>query len=164
VGFVNFPTHLPSTKEGGMFVRLVVEDVDDFDMRWPPCCGGYCGFTFDENYIADDWRARPRWPDRKNFETIEEFMAADAAYCAARDQYDEYHFPLRYSENQEDQDRKYESIGYLAVVLLGATGWSSADNWICTQDDLTAEGLAFYKLVEQLYPGRRISLQTWLDT
>jgi hypothetical protein len=48
---------------------------------------------------------------------------------------------------------KWVSVKALAVLTIGATGWSSGE-WRCTYADLTPEGKALYDNLQNLYPGR----------
>lgn len=156
VGFVNFPVHLPNSGEGGMFVRLVVIDREDFNDRWPPCCGGYISFHMDESYVGDD------------SDQVEPELSDIPKDCTA-----EYLYPFPDLTNPElkgpDEHLKYMSISYLAVINMGATGWShdwaeTGKPWLCTYNDLTADGKALYDQIQKLYPGLELRLQTWLDT
>lgn len=156
VGWVNFPIKNPTfrnTKEGGMFVRLVVVDktgLENYMKRWMPCCGGYQNFIMDESFIGDDYFDSTGHEDDPAFE---------------------YHFPWYAVKNDEDDNpsARYSSIDYLAIITLGATGWSGWNKileapWVCTYDDLTEEGKALYNQFKKLYPGSTLFLQTWLDT
>lgn len=60
------------------------------------------------------------------------------------------------------------SVPYVAVILLGSTGWSGfsqiTGHWLATRESLTDEGKALYVALEALYPGHTLRLTTWLDT
>jgi len=144
VGYVNFPMdRIESTKEGGCFVRLVVLDVADYDERWVPCCGGYQYFNYDECFLGDDQYVSPTTPSEGN------------------DEVDVWkYYPDLYNEVVEGQ---WQSVRVLAVLTIGATGWSSGE-WRCTYADLTPEGKALYDSLQNLYPGREVRLLTYLDT
>ena len=61
-GWVNFPVNDPSwqnTREGGMFVKLVVCDDREFDDKFGVCCGVNVFDRVTEQLIADDRRPRP---------------------------------------------------------------------------------------------------------
>ena len=63
----------------------------------------------------------------------------------------------------------YDSIPYLAAIVMGSTGWSGFDweagnYWNCTFDDLTDEGKALYNQIQALYPDHQLQLLTFLDT
>jgi hypothetical protein len=155
VGFVNFPREIhPSTGEGGCFVRLVVLDptLTSLD-KFIPCCGGYNGFFYDETFLGDDVldRTYPSddEPDKVYFEKLNE-RSKRHAKCEKR------YFP-------REGDMKYYSEEFLAVLTIGATGWSSSD-WVCKFEDLTLEGKELYSSLEKLYPGCEIRLLTFLDT
>lgn len=154
-GFVNWPLDRPSSGEGGMFVRLVVIDTRadaDWGTKWVPCCGGYQSFLMDETFMGDDAFDRDypsegadpaRWTER------------DEAFAAC----ERRHFP----HLKEDGPYQYHSREYLAVVTLGATGWSRSD-WVCRYDDLTDRGRDLYNQIKSLYAGAEIRLLTFLDT
>lgn len=173
VGFVNFPSAdtFPSTGEGGEFVRLVVLDTkgdDEYMHRYVPCCGGYVSFGMDETFLGDDtfdekvkalgpepaWDNRPEASNQKwrRFNNRVEKLSRET---------EERYFPRINDENRDLPDL-YESRPFLAVFLLGATGWSGS--WRCQFKDLTREGKALYRMVGKLYPGCELRLLTFLDT
>lgn len=143
-GYVNFPVYDSKwefTGEGGMFVRVVVEDLgaqDNGDNDFMQCCGGKCVVVIDESFIGtDEERA--------------------------------YHFPRLDDPSYSDDESRYISIPYLAALTIGSTGWSGWDEaageyWRCTQKDLTPKGRELLKNLRNLYKGCRIHIQTWLDT
>ena len=142
VGYVNFPMdRIESTKEGGCFVRLVVLDVEDHREKWVPCCGGYQYFRYDECFLGDDQYVPPATPPEGN--------------NAFRWKY--------YSLYNDGDFEQWVSVNVLAVLTIGATGWSSGE-WRCTYADLTPEGKALYDSLQNLYPGREVRLLTYLDT
>jgi hypothetical protein len=173
-GFVNFPVHLPNGNEGGMFVRLVVvppeydyplleDDEDDTEaeieyLKQKPvvCCGGLIQFHADECFYAtDEADCTPWW---------EESLEQTVANAYGRDKVELRHFP-----NLEDKQYQYSysadrylSRLYLAVILMGSTGWNG--RFRCTYDDLTDDGKALYDSVKKLHPTSTLVLQTWLDT
>jgi len=144
-GFVNFPVNdpdLPSDGQGGMFVRLVVYDAKadkNYYDKWGCCCGGTQSFIYDECYIGDDHS-----DENCNDQTEEDF-----------------HFPWLHLV--EEHPAKHRSREYLCIMTIGSTGWSNTE-WTCTYDSLTEKGKSLYKLIQELYPGCKIFLQTWLDT
>jgi hypothetical protein len=143
-GCVHWPTHLTSRGDGGMFVRLVVEN-EDFMV----CCGG-------DNYIFQD----------------ECFVGSDILSTVSTDAFDDaleaehqYIFPRNHGEDALAS----LSTPYICCMTIASTGASYYDkdkerNWICTFDDLTANGQDLYRRIEALYPDGTITLQTWLDT
>ena len=142
-GYVNFPVDSEKWKssgEGGMFIRLVVAEKKDipFDDLWMVCCGGYNYTTLDESYQVDDL-GNP----------------------------EEYHFPNINNYEGTDESR-YDSVGYLAALTIGSTGWSGwngDEHWHCTYEDLTLEGKQLYDSLKALYGDKyQVLLQTWLDT
>ena len=132
-GLVRFPVDDPkwkNTREGGMFVRLVV--VPPLDLDYPVCCGGLLHILADENLL-----------DPKEKE----------------------HYPRLDDDNALDQ---FKSIGYIAVMYMGSTGWSGADlngdYWQCQSKDLTLDGRNLMDLMTVLHPKCQVELLTWLDT
>jgi hypothetical protein len=79
------------------------------------------------------------------------------------------HFP-NLSHMGINIEAQYDSIGYLAHILLGSTGWTGMKRdgrecWQCTYRDLTKKGKDLYNMVKNLYKGfGTIELQTWVDT
>lgn len=168
VGFVNFPT-VETTGEGGNFVRLVVIDTNgdqEHMRRFIPCEGGYISFQMDECFLGDD--------------TTEEKIKAlgpspecdiegDGGMIAINYHMDrvsriitgieERYFP---NINKADSQRRYFSRNFLAVVMLGATGWSG--HFRATYKDLTDEGKDLYNSIQKLYPECELRLLSFLDT
>ena len=163
-GNVNFPvygTQYISSNEGGLFVRLVVEDPT---YSYMVCSGGYNSISMDENFIGDD---KPCWCQlcRTGEYTIE------CHNCSKfNETFPNYDLPREESEKSNYlESLRYESIPYLAVLTLGSTGWSGYDQdagemWTCTYDDLTDSGKALYDSLALAYPEAKLVLQTWLDT
>lgn len=153
VGYVNFPVdRIPSTGEGGVLVRLVVLDTagdKEYMHRYPPCCGGYVSFTRDECFLGDDLLGVSREGSTQYGEAEVRFRACELRY-----------FP---DIDNEESPGQYTSREFLAVLLLGATGWSSSD-WACTYNDLTEDGKALYDSIRALYPGCELRLLTFIDT
>lgn len=142
-GFVDFPIDDPAYKnsgEGGMFVRLVVDDPDNDP--WVVCCGGYCSFDYDENYTGDDRESTESY----HFPSLND------------------------PESSWEDRNHYRSVAYLCVVNLGSTGWSGwneekGEYFLCRYENLTAEGKELYNMIKKLYEGKgTLYLQTWLDT
>ncbi len=147
-GCINFPIDDPKyrcTGEGGMFVRLVVlAEEDGSDVV---CSGGDHNFLYDESFLGDDSGR----PDRE---------AIDECFPCINDAgipYDEIY-------------RKYASIPCLVTMVIGSTGWSGwteedgGHYFRATRDYLTPLGWNLYEAVQDAYPGKKIRLQTWLDT
>lgn len=165
-GFVNFPIDNPAFSnnlQGGMFVKLVV--VDDFDTRdersFAKCCGVSVADLKSECLVGDD---RHAYPESKNF-----VNEGDLARCEIEErQWEARHFPNLHDTDDLGLER-YMSRPYLAVVVMGSTGWSGWDvakdeNWICTYDDLSSEGQSLYSQVKALFPHATLHLLTFLDT
>jgi hypothetical protein len=174
-GFVNFPVHLPNGNEGGMFVRLVVvppeyepppiENSEEFDedseaeieyRKNKPvvCCGGLISYHYDEVLFATDESDCIPWWEK----TTEQIVAS-----SKRDDIELRHFPYLGDESKSwENSEKFLSTQYLAVILMGSTGWNG--RFRCTYDDLTDDGKALYDSVKKLHPTSTLVLQTWLDT
>jgi len=179
VGFVKFPTEeFRSTGEGGLLVRLVVLDTkgdEEYMDRFVPCCGGYQSFMLDECFIGDD--LFEPLPLESGLEG-EEWLSAYEKVMGHQLKMEARYFPYLNDEDllkahiedsegestrwQHPMESKYTSRSFLAVMLLGATGWSQ--QWTCKFEDLTAEGKDFYARVQALYPGCELRLLTFIDT
>jgi len=169
-GWVNFPINdpnLPSTKEGGMVVKLVVIDPDEEEDSFPVCCGGSVFDIQGDPQTGDDQRPRPEYniteftnEEWEKPEVREYSYQEMLTYQEALAEWQEYHFP---NTKYEGTVYQYTSRGYLAAIVLGTTGWSSGD-WYCKHEDLTPEGKALYATLQYLYPKGKIHLLTYLDT
>lgn len=140
-GFVNFSVNsgeYVSSKEGGMFVRLVVIPPQTPD-KWMMCCGGNNYVQYDESFIG-------RSEEKRHFPKLDSVDYENDAVCVD----------------------STTSIPYLAVLTIGSTGWSGYNQgngyWRCTYGDLTEAGKTLYNQLKQLYSGCELVLQTWLDT
>lgn len=161
-GFVNFPVNNPAYKdtcEGGLFVRLVIVE-DDF-RSWMQCCGGQNYYHMDEEFIVDDVRELPKFPDSELVEDIEEWYKK-------WDSYVQLPFPF-YKNKSVSSEQQFTSDDSLAVMTIGSTPWSGLNKlteeyWKCTYNDLTEEGKLLYILLKRTYKNCKIYLQTWLDT
>lgn len=170
-GFVNFPVNnpdLPSDRQGGMFVRLVVHDTKreaNFYDKWACCCGGTQSFIYDECYIGDD-HSILGVEETKKLEKLEKEDPLEFGYMLQTFETDfrneGFHFPW-FHLSEEETTNKHASREYLCILTIGSTGWSNVD-WTCTYEDLTEKGKMLYKLLQELYPGCDLYLQTWLDT
>ena len=169
-GWVNFPVDHPdwkNTKEGGMFVKLVVCDDRDFDDQFGVCCGVNVWDRVTEQLIADDRRAQPKdCLGLEHYASEAEFVQAFEEEVRKKREWEEYHFP--YINEKNSSDLSYTSRPYLASIVMGSTGWSGYRDgvglWHCTYDDLTVEGRALYDSIAKLYPGCNLHLLTFLDT
>lgn len=144
-GFVNFPLDnqdYRNTNEGGMFVRLVVEPIDD---NFTVCAGPSFSIIYNEVFVQDDQ------------ENDGEYHFPGINSCVTGNKWWDWY----------DQHR---SLAYLAVVEMGSSGWSGWSDmhenyWVCKYDDLTPEGKDLYKIIEKTFRGKgKLFLQTWLDT
>ena len=146
-GWVRFPTDDPAWRfsaEGGMFVRVMVVDGRDHKANqcWMECCGGPVTVTMDETPQMPGEIEKRLWPRMfdANGDPREEAIASD-----------------------------FESVGCLAALVIGSTGWAGwseekGEYWQCTEDDLTPKGRKLIEALRALYPGRELILTTWLDT
>lgn len=169
-GWVNFPVNDPNwqnTKEGGMFVKLVVCDDREFDERFGVCCGVNVWDQVTEQLIADD--RRPMLEDcggLEQYTSEEEFIQAHEEGVRKIREWEQYHFP--YINEKHPTDRSYTSRAYLASIIMGSTGWSGYRDgvglWHCTYNDLTEEGKTLYNSLQTLYSGCVLHLLTFLDT
>ena len=166
-GFVSFPTfsaRIESTNEGGTFVKLVV--VDDHDQRdvlhFAKCSGVAVHDLLIETLVADDQCSRPRGSAQfTSVEKLKEEQAEDIAW-------QQRHFP----GTGDPMRTGYESLlsrDYLAVIVMGSTGWTGIDRqtkepWWCIFDDLTEDGKALCKQIASLYPNASLHLLTFVDT
>jgi hypothetical protein len=151
-GCVNFPVHLPNSKEGGMFVKLVVCDNREGDSRFEQCCGAYVCDTFAESLVGDD---RCPLPAHGPFESMEDIDNDSKRFEKWRAR----HYPNLEIKGVLD---RYQSRDYLAAIVMGSTGWSG--DWTCTLADLTEAGKDLYSKIAALYPGCDLHLLTFLDT
>ena len=169
VGFVNFPIdseEYRNTKEGGMFIRLVVADTGP--SAWSACSAGHQTVLYDESLLGDD--VHPDKPIYGPSPTVEEINA----YHSTGSPTEEFHFPYLHAKRERTARQIYGSMGrymsipYLAALTLGSTGWSGYSDkdgyWRCTYEDLTEEGKALYNSIKALYGDNPLYLQTWLDT
>ena len=169
-GWVNFPVDHPdwkNTKEGGMFVKLVVCDDRDFDDQFGVCCGVNVWDRVTEQLIADDQRPMPEYTlGLEHYASEEEFIQAFEEEVRKKREWEEYHFP--YINEKNSSDLSYTSRPYLASIVMGSTGWSGYSDgvglWHCTYNDLTEEGKTLYNTLQKLYDGCTIHLLTFLDT
>lgn len=100
-GYVNFPNHLPSSGEGGTFVRLVVipHEHDEPADEWMNCCGGNTHVLFDESLVGDNWKGdvpMPVLPDvsADSPEFLTEWVPAQKAQEEWFKRLEKRHFPF----------------------------------------------------------------------
>lgn len=165
-GLVNFPTdsdQYKSTREGGMWVQLVVVDEnDEFDVC---CTGAYPTIQYDNVLIGDDQHDLEGGDEWDGEQPLDEWTAQYRGTPA-----EQYHFPWLHDPDYYPQDNsdKTSSIAYETVINLGSTGWSGHDGnqyWRATWTDLTTAGQELYAHIHTLYgPKAKLFLLTWLDT
>lgn len=166
-GWVNFPIDNPQyeyTGDGGMIVKLVV--VDDHEMEAPEhfakCTGVQVRDLLTECLVGDDQLAYPE--DAKSYESVATIRDEEQA----RVDWVRRHYP-GYRCGACDPIEADLSRDYLAVIVMGSTGWSgmhaeTGNSWACTVEDLTVQGKALYDQVAALYPNAALHLLTFLDT
>jgi hypothetical protein len=164
-GWVNFPVDDPkwsSTNEGGMFVKLVVCDDREFDEQFGICCGVHVHDLLSEQLINDDQRPYPTYPTTDP--NVPDFLTKMEEAIDNDKRWEEYHYPHANHFKKPD----YHSRAYLCSMVLGSTGWSGHNDniglWHCTYADLTEDGKSLYNTIQQLYPGCKLHLLTFLDT
>ncbi len=172
-GWVRFPVDSAdyrSTREGGMFVKLVVVDDQPYDTSaWTVCCGVSVTDVLSESFVGDDQAEVPgEVTDTSDLEG-EALLALLARHDELHKAWESRHFPnLHEAEPATSSIERYLSRGYLASVVLGATGWSGHSQehgyWRCTFEDLTPQGQELYRQMQALYPGCKLHLLTFLDT
>lgn len=136
-GCVNFPVddeRYTDTKEGGMFVRLVVEDYD-----LVVCAGGYQQIEYDEVLVGTD----------KGDEIFEHFPHMEDKETSTR---------------RRLVSVDYACIITLGSTGWSGWNEEENRTFICTYEDLTESGKELYHMIRRLYPNGTIVLQTWLDT
>ena len=146
-GWVRFPVEDPQwefSREGGMFVRLMVIDGRNHKEEhcWMECCGGTVEVQLDETPQVPDALMQRLWPGM---------------------------FDGMGRHRTEPTPKNYNSVPCLATLVIGSTGWAGWSEekntyWTCTEDDLTEEGKALVASLRRLYPGHELVLTTWLDT
>lgn len=180
IGWVNFPVNSElwkNTKEGGMFVKLVVcdnrENADAFGIAHGSIViehlmGGFVGDSLRPQLpeSASAINVRDNADGSPNQEDIDALCEAVFSDQKAYDEWYSYHFP---SARKEVDGRDTCSRAYLASIVIASTGWSgwsdSLDRyWYCTEDDLSEQGKQLFKQLKQLYKGCDIHLLTFLDT
>jgi hypothetical protein len=165
-GCVNFPIANPlwkNSKEGGMVVKLVVIDPRDFEDQFGLCCGAQVHDVLTEVLLGSDKHPHPERPQQ--FDTPADVKDYEQACMDWQATY----FPDNTSDEKDLGVLRFLSRDYLAAVVLGVTGWSGWNEpagkyWICQPSDLSEDGQALYRQLENLYPGCELHLLTYLDT
>lgn len=166
-GWVNFPVDNPSytnSREGGMVVKMVVvapltQHADE--PEFAQCCGAMVHDQLTEILVGDDMRPQPIWSATEQF-SYDQIVQ----YDIDMKKWKEYHYPFT---EVKESPHEFQSIPYLASVVIASTGWSgwntiTESSWHCTFNDLTDDGKAMYSMFQKLYPGATIHLLTFLDT
>lgn len=166
-GWVKFPVddaRYRNSGEGGMVVKLVAVESVELSERecFAQCCGAQVFDLLSEVLIGDDQCPPPTAPaDYANPEAVRAEQAAHLDWMRR-------HYP-RYSDDTAEAREQELSQPYLAVLVLGTTGWSGWDDaksayWHCTFDNLSSMGQHLYQQFQMLYPNAQIHLLTFLDT
>lgn len=161
-GHVDFPMHLESSREGGMFVRLWVIDTTN---GVGECCGTHIFHEIQETFIGSDITKTKQTEAAKKIEKIwDETFHTNEKLMAA---FDEERRLLAESTQEilcwNDQDSTKTSLPLLADILMGSTGWSDSE-FICEYKDLTELGKEMYITISAMYPQCKVALVTFLDT
>ena len=171
-GLVNFPTDSPDFKdsgEGGLYVKLVITvDQDYSGSSQFMCCvdGGGTYTLYDNVFVGDDFNHPVESGPEREIQTIDDILADKGPVAQ------QFHFPNFHKKDDEVEFwlKKYLSMEYMAVVMMGSTSWSGWSEevghyWRATYADLTDDGKALYDSLRGLYgPNAVPFLQTWLDT
>ena len=149
-GFVDFPTYLVNSNEGGMWVVAVCKldpNKTQSAMATLPFLNhpnSFCGTDTIPNYDVVDSEGNQSFPLEKS-----------------------WWFEVRW--HSEDGDARYSNTTQrlsCAVLMGNSSGsWRYPDGapWRCTVKDLTKEGKRLVKLLSQLC-GEPVTLMTFLDT
>lgn len=159
-GWVNFPTHLPSSGEGGCVVKLFVPAA--LNLEWEQCCGATCLDILSECLIGSDQKDAASWKLPLTG------PVAYKIYERCTQAVENYYFPGCNNREVEPSYEKFLSRPAYAVVVLGTTGWSpptpdDGRTWICRFEDLTDQGKDLYTSLWRLY-GIKPHILTFLDT
>lgn len=78
------------------------------------------------------------------------------------------HYPYINSKHIDAYGRNL-SVGYLAAVVIGSTGWvgysrKNGECWSCELSNLSERGQCLYEMFKEMYPGCKIELLTFIDT
>ena len=115
VGFVNFPVlKYQNSREGGMFVRLVVMDTvgaTEYSKAFLPCCGGYNQFQLDECFLGDDLLDRS-YPAHDA--SSESWSERDARFAKCTERY----FPNLDCEDQCSEQEFNKSGGVEEILKM----------------------------------------------
>ena len=172
-GAVNFPFDDPryrSSKEGGMFVKLVVVDDREYDESdWTICVGASVLDHKQASLVGDDQAACPVLGPSFSAETPEQALNSLDQHNEAAKAWESRHFPMLHSEGVNEPLAQFMTRPYLASLVLGNTGWSglsedTTEYWVCRYENLTDQGKAVYDQLKALYPGCQLHLLTFLDT
>lgn len=154
-GWVNFPTHLPNSGEGGMLVKLWVLDRRDTDAAYGVCTGVGVFDVITESFLGTD-KSPP--PSSDFYENHEQYSPEELRKL------DDEHQKMYEQWADSFYDKDTGNVGFLlASIVLGSTGWSNSE-FRCKPEDLTEEGKQLYNLMQRLYPDAELHLATFLDT
>lgn len=165
-GHVAFPLYDPTYEpnlQGGTVVRLLVELRDGEDLL--VCSGSWNHVQYEEVFAGDD-SDRPcdcaycasANPSRDNQAKRKVCQREAAAFCSGTPN----RIPASTNTGISLRHTWQE-------MTIGSTEWVGyrKDNdtpFVCRYQHLTASGKAVYDALQAAYPGRRLVLQTWLDT
>lgn len=165
-GLVSFPVTnkaYSNTKEGGMFVTLVV--MTPKKGSYGLCCGaGNSTYQIlNENLLNDD--KNYLWINNRHVKTQKQFEQLYKEECKR----DAKYFPNKQEGLTHYGLENYISVPLVSSILLGSTGWSGWSKekkqyWYCRYKDLTRDGKSLYNSLKKLYKGCELRLLTYLDT
>lgn len=155
-GYIDWPTHLTNSGEGGSFVYLVVIE-HEFDNDEFVQCISQGAYLFDCDLVDPDTTAH-EW---------------DPAVQGQKFTLERKLFPNSFDSALPSTDtNKWLSVPFLAAVCLGTSGgsWYVASEterfvrtWHCEYNDLTEKGKLLFDSLKDLY-NRDPMLLTFIDT
>ena len=148
-GYINWPTHLTNSGEGGSYVFLIVEESlsdkrDEFVHCFMTSACLCLGDVIEPDY-KDEWDELGQiFPLERKF------------------------FPNWRNPGIENNTEKALSVPLLAAICLGTSNGSwyyghYEQIWNCSFDNLTTEGQNLYNVIKHLY-NREPTLLTFIDT
>ena len=161
-GHVAFPVFDPAYTKGGgggTVVKLLV--LPDYHDALRICCGIWVYDLYGEVYIGNDLEGPCRCPVCDGVEN----PFAGLRCFQIQEMFPYINFPQSHPMYQW----RHLSRPLLAALTIGVTEWigsnvETEEGWVCRYNDLTASGRALYAAMQAAYPGRRLIIQTWVDT
>jgi hypothetical protein len=150
---INWPTHLYSYGAHGMYVYLVVPDIENFHNCYcGTCVLPYVGELVEpetdgqKTPLLDTW-----WPHihKENMDSVGQYESASLLACLCLGS----SAGTWTSKKDGEEDKEVEP----------PLKCNSVGQWYCTYSDLTPRGRAIYNSLEKLY-GIEPTLLTFVDT